>query len=703
MSARGVGGMLLGYLAIFALAVAPWWAQADSSLAHTTHLYDAQLIVWVLAWVSHALTSPAGIFDANINWPAPLQLTGSEHLLSHQVLFSPLLWTSESPILAANLTTWFWYPLGGTAMAALLLASGVRPVVAWTAGCFFALGPLRVPFSLQTLQYPNALLPLAALAITRLRDRPTVGRAGVLLVVTLLGALTALYAAVLTATGAACWVLFELFRDRPQRGRFIAQAIWAALVAGVVAAVVLHPYALRATAGAAPIAVARPWALLVWGIRWDELGVVMVGVAALLVAGRLGPSRGLLVRGALIVVAAGVILGAQPVMAAIVSRSPAAYFQGWHRFSVFGGFGVGLLAAGAMEVAYARWGVGIGRASLAVFALAFVLPRLVGLGDFPTYEPPATSERSAAYRAVAAIVEDAGRGPLLEVPWRRRGGARGSTPSATSLEPDAMLGSMVHWLPLVGGFTRYYPPHRRVVAELVARLPAPDAIDDLVTITDVDWILLRPVADWIRPREREAIATAPFVSEAHRVDGFTLLRVDRAPPDQYWVDAIRRAATASSESSSLGTPLMALPDGDAVAVVQAAPTVTVVRAGSTVPLTVTIENAGTVAWPAARPAPAHSPRGPASRHLGPFVVHLEATWTRTGTRVPVRSRHLLRRDVRAGESIRQAVRIPAPRVPGAYELVVRITQSDGASFPMPPSVGFRRRYDIRLHRGEPRA
>ena len=120
--------MLLGHLVVFAVALAAWWPQAATSLPLTTHLYDAQLIVWVLAWVSHAVsTDPRVVFDANINWPAPMQLTGSEHFFSHQIVFSPLSWATADPILAANVTAWLWYPVGATLFALLGVDAARHP------------------------------------------------------------------------------------------------------------------------------------------------------------------------------------------------------------------------------------------------------------------------------------------------------------------------------------------------------------------------------------------------------------------------------------------------------------------------------------------------------------------------------------------------------------------------------------------------
>ena len=695
-----VGGMLLGYVIVFAVASTSWWTHARTSLPLTTHLYDAHLIVWVLAWVSHALrTSPGDVFNANINWPAPAQLTGSEHFLSHQMFFSPLAWATGDPILSANVTTWLWYPIGATLLAALALRCGARPLVAWTCGCFFALGPLRVPFSLQTLQYPNAVLPVLALAVARLREHPTGGRALALLAAALVTFLTSLYAAVLGVVGALLWSVVELMRPLPSRGRFILHGGAAGMAAGLVAAAVLTPYLSRAAIEPSADVFALPVAILLWGTRWDELAVVVLGSAAWMVVAPRGPARRLLGAGTFIVVAAAVILLVQPWIVGTAAASALSFVQGWHRFSVLGGFGTALLAAGALQGVYARWGSGAGRLAVAVFFLCIVMPRMGDLMRFKTYDPPSLNERANVYRGVSSIVSRDGPGPLLELPLIRPGVAADAPRRPLNLEPDSMLGSTLHWLPLVGGFTRYYPQHRRVIVKLVRHLPAAEAFQDLVDITHLDWILLRPENDWSsRVYVREKFRHSPFVGVSHEIDGFTLLRVEREPRDDHWIDSIRTATTSAAASSALGTPLRGLAESEAVAAVSASATPTTVVAGRRVRLMVTIQNTGTTDWPVTRPAAVRDLAIGERRHRGRFVVHLQETWEPHGATPmaapPAPVEHLLRRDIRAGESIRQMIVASAPSRPGTYVLVLRVTQSEGAEFVVPPSAPFRRRYRI---------
>ena len=78
--------------------------------------HDAQLIVWILSWVAHALGhAPTTLLEANINHPAPAQLTGSDYFLSSQLLFAPLEIATGNAVLATNLTALATYCLAGLA------------------------------------------------------------------------------------------------------------------------------------------------------------------------------------------------------------------------------------------------------------------------------------------------------------------------------------------------------------------------------------------------------------------------------------------------------------------------------------------------------------------------------------------------------------------------------------------------------------
>src|SRR5438552_2719 len=92
-----------------------------------------------------------------------------------------------------------------------------------------------------------------------------------------------------------------------------------------------------------------------------------------------------------------------------------------------------------------------------------------------------------------------------------------------------MVGGTRHWLPLLVGHTGYTPPHRRLVDATIDRLPRADALADLVDMTHVRWLLLRPEEYWEDAASRADILRLPEVRIVLARDGWTLARVDRPP------------------------------------------------------------------------------------------------------------------------------------------------------------------------------
>ena len=101
---RGRAWVLGSYFVLFALLSLRWIAAMARAIPASRDIIfvygdDARLHVWILAWVAHALaTDPAHILDANINYPAPAQLTGSEHFATSQLVFGPLYALTGNPV-----------------------------------------------------------------------------------------------------------------------------------------------------------------------------------------------------------------------------------------------------------------------------------------------------------------------------------------------------------------------------------------------------------------------------------------------------------------------------------------------------------------------------------------------------------------------------------------------------------------------------
>jgi hypothetical protein len=668
-----------GYLVVFALLDWSWLARMSDALpggTPTASLADNRLITWALAWVAHALvTDPRHLFDANIFHPAPAQLTGSDYYPSSQIAFAPIFWLTGNAVVAANTVALLSYPLAALAMERLLVALGCSAAAAWIAGLIFALGPLQIPRTIHVLQYLHLYLPLAALALRRLRDQPTAAPTLVCAAVLMLGFLSSYYMAVMLGIGAGVWAGFEFLRPGPGRSRFACGAVAAGGLALTALVLASMPYFARREAALAQpfLATTCEWArfhrfALVESRRWFGVWPLALAGAGALALGAREPAAAIARRGAAMTLVALVFmlgpaqcLGGITVLLpfAALAASPAHFFRLPVKFSVLGGFGTALLAGAALEALQGRFGSRPGRFALTVVAIAILAARghLFASGEFAEHAV-------AVHDRVREAVRDLGAGPLLELPLID---ARGR-----HTEDEAMVGSTRHWLPLVAGYTGYDPPHRPLLVSTMRRLPASEALDDLVDMTHLTWLLLRPADMWPVPAARDALLGANRVRPVLSYDGWTLARVEREPRHSEWFAAL--AAGPRADRTLLGTPRVRLPRRAAVAQVLALQRPTTAPAGSVVALVVQVRNSGSAAWPIAV-AP---DTGDA------LTVALVSRWhPRSAGRGSPSSglqRTPLGRDVASGETVSQALLLVTPAAPGTYALEVAVEQIYGARF-----------------------
>lgn len=685
-------GSLAGYTAIFAVLASRWLASADRAApaGYLGNAADERLVVWVLAWVAHALASPSlRVVDANINHPASAQLTGTEHFATLQASFAPLYALTGNPLLAANLTVFATYPLAALAMQRLLLALGCSAGAAWVAGLIFALGPFRVPAHLHLLQYTNLFLPLVALSVTRLRDRPTIDRAAWLAMALLLAALSSYYMALMSAVAALLWGSFELLGRHEPRTRFALLACGAAAAAALVVLVVSLPWLSRPEmANDAELDIAeaatRSYPRMVQASRVIRSGgmlpLVLAGIGVVALATSDRAARRCAIRGLVLTVlaqltAVGAVLAVGettvPTPFALVAASPARFFRYPFRFAVLVGFGTALLSAAALQGAYATLGRWAGRASAAVVALALVATQGRMLPGKRLTEM--TDVREPAYEMVARVTRALGPGPLLELPIVSPLADRAA---ALGTEVRSMLGATQHWLPLVAGFTGYQPPHRVFVEREIARLPDARALQRLVDMTHVRWLLLQPPERWPEDRlaQREQIEKSPGMRAVAARDGWVLLRVETTPrPDLGWYEAIE--AGPRRDHTILGASLAAIEEGAALASVSGV-VQTPIPAGAVGLATLTVRNRGTAPWPIAAAAADEA-----------AVVRLVAEWWRAGERdkAPSVAKQAfpLPIDLAPKDEITFSRWLRAPSEPGDYDVRIRVEQASGATFSRP--------------------
>lgn len=126
------------------LTVFMTWPQALVMTTHAADHQDVYFNLWRLRWVAHALsTRPADLFDANIFHPEEGVLAFSDAMLVQGLLAAPLLWAGSPPVLVHNLML-----LGAivtSAVGIFVLArhlTGSAPG-ALVAGVIFAFAPYR--------------------------------------------------------------------------------------------------------------------------------------------------------------------------------------------------------------------------------------------------------------------------------------------------------------------------------------------------------------------------------------------------------------------------------------------------------------------------------------------------------------------------------------------------------------------------------
>lgn len=574
------------YVALFLALGLPWLRAADRALPAGTLLVstgDARVFTWTMAWVTHALaTTPSRLFDANVFYPAPAQLAGGEHFLSNQLVFAPLFLLTSNALLSANLVAFLSYPLAALAMQRLAVAMGCTTGVAWVAGLVFALGPLRVPANLHVVQYLNFYLPLAALALVRLRAAPVVGRSVLLAGILALGVLSAYYLALMLSFVVLVWATFELARPAPGRSHFALLSAAAGVVAAVPALAVSWHYLARPEAAALsaadftwqsdrlyrafqdtpgvreivaevmaaqragrltltdPVAVMSVATLAALRMTPTWLGTVpllLTGVGVCALRAQSPIARGLARRG-VVMVGVGVLLMLGPALSiagqhidlpfALLAASPARFFRFPWRFIVVAGFGMTLLTAAGLEMLRAWLGPGRGGVVVGVVALLILGTRGTDLVSGGLEPVPA--QVLPVYERVRAVASRDGRGPLLELPL--------TDPQGRSLEWEAMVGSTRHWLPLVSGIRSYPPPHADLLVEAIERLPSEQALNALVDMTHVCWLLLRPAPDWRNPALRMQLAQLPQLELAFSDHDWVLARVRRTPEHPEWFEAV---------------------------------------------------------------------------------------------------------------------------------------------------------------------
>lgn len=496
-------------VALLYCLVTVWWTWPLPALWRDHLLYpsdgelgvlaraDAYLIVWILSWVAHAVHDPLHLFDGNIFHPAPLSLAFSEHLIGYLPLFGPTYWLSRNPILALNVAAVATYPL--SAFAAYLLVRrfcGAAPAV--LGGLLFAFSGARYfappHYHMLGMQwFPLIVLSLDAWLGT---GRTVVAVAFALLVaLQLLTSVYYMYAVALLLVPVVPLIAFR-HRARLARVRRRDIVLVAAFEAAVVASVMwpylrVRSWGLVPSYGDAGTALGLvPWVARIHVRHYllhDGVGPVgyALGAVGLVAGGRIAGGWPRLLGGVLAVYGVLISLGPRvwtswgeiPSPYALLDFVPGfATIRMPARFVVLAQLGFALLAAVGAAVLLRRCSGRTRRLATLLLAALVLLPAR----HLPALESHREIVRDTAPPALTWLAEN-GRGrAVLELPPAR---------DAAQNAQRAYL-STFHWQPIVDGYSAYPPSHPKEIHWIAHRLPAADALHELLDLVDVGWLLV---------------------------------------------------------------------------------------------------------------------------------------------------------------------------------------------------------------------
>ena len=444
---------------------------------------DGKYALWNVAWVADALiVHPSTLFDANIFYPARNALAFSEANIGAGTVAVPAWGLTGNPYLAYNSVVFFAFVMSAAGAYYLVRhLSGSREAAA-VGAVLFAFCPFIFARTAHIQLLMSFGLPFSLLAFHRLVARPGAGRAvtlGVLLWVQALScAYYGIFAGLIVGLGT---LLFAATRGLWRSPRYwLCIALAAAVALGLTAPFFL-PYVQVQQAGfARTIDEAREYsanggawlASSAWAHRWWLPRIE--GFSEVLFPGALASALGLagLVRG-LRRPASGTAPAATSLPAVPVLPRDVVLFYAVVAIAAFwASFGP---AAGLYRVLYntlpvfsflrapARIGIVVPMA-LAVLASVVLAPwlrartrpalwtaALVALAALELNGAPLTGFRDAppipeAYRMLARLP----RGAVAEFPYFYR---RGDFPR----HAEYMLGSTVHFQPLINGYSDHIP------------------------------------------------------------------------------------------------------------------------------------------------------------------------------------------------------------------------------------------------------
>jgi hypothetical protein len=654
------------------------------------HEADINLIMWILAWDWHALTTdPLSLYQANIFYPARDVLAGSEHLLGHLPAFAPAYAISGNPVFAGQFNVLLCFALSGSAVYVLLRHWGTGVAAALFAGCLYTFASAR----LVMVGHPHLLagyyLPLAIVFFDRCLREPRLRWALLFALCLFLQMACSYYLAYIASfalLGYGAGIACVSPRRLSLRGVVLA-GIAVALALAALAAISI-PYLRIAGSGVIPeysgdaIGIAGTgW----WRAYLDRafpdltfsrftpprfyvgISVLVLGLAAF---GRhqCAATRG---QGA----AAGALGSA--VVCYLMGLGPAVAFDGV-RYSLPYAWAMDIVPGFSSMRVPSRFGlfVPLGLACLAGLGLDQVMRRARRFGpvrwlllaaivaivawdlalfdrQFRAVPQAVGDDLPPIYRRLAGLP----RGPLLELPLH---GARAYYFTGSIRESRRMLHSTYHWWPILNGQSGYAPPSYRVTSAIAQALPEPAAVRVLARATGVRYILVHTAE--LSPEEVAHWQSPPGMRRVIGEGRDFLFEIEERPP----VDLMEALLdTAPPTHTLLGVPLGAVPEAGRRASLKVRHTDPVLSNEIRV-VSATVTNASPFPWPALSPAATD-------------LVAVRCRWLNAaGKALPPAGKNegLLPLDLFPGESIGVDLKCATPRTMGRYFLDVAVVQGD---------------------------
>lgn len=494
-------------LAVFvALSIAHTWplASAPATLSRNDNK-DTVLNTWAIAWVAHALvTAPSRVLDGNIFHPERHTVAFSDPVIVPGALSVPVRAAGAGPVLTYNVSLLLGYVLSAWAMYWLAWRWTGHVGASLVAGSLFAFNAHSL-VSMGHIQAIHAYgLPLLLVGLDGL-CQPGERRLWHGVLVGLATALLALTSGYLAIFGIVTGLVVVAVRWRelwhaPWQRLFVAGAVGAVILAAPLLPVMRAYRDVRETHGfarslddvaamsanaaaylATPARLHAGWARQVYATQTPR-DSLFPGVLALMlaIAGLVGTRSGLArTRMAVAVglVLAGLVLSfgpATPVYSLFYATVPfASAVRAASRFGVLWLTGLAILAAFGTAAIGRRWP----RAAVATAAVA-----VLGV-NAEAFRGPVPYVAAAPISPIYETLATLPAGVVAEMPfwWR---------PIDVPRNANYMLGSTVHWMPLLNGYSGFTPASYRRRADTLWYFPFRDASFDELDRAGVRYVVL---------------------------------------------------------------------------------------------------------------------------------------------------------------------------------------------------------------------